>query len=122
MNREQINHLYANAPILLWPWLWVQIVVILARLEAASLRGEDSMVLIGVTKWYALHILYESDNLLERPPAKPFSYTGRVTFASLCETPETLWDTQTPLISHHTAPAAPSFYTCEYAEALRPVP
>ena len=122
MNREQINRLYQSAPILLWPWLWVQLVVILAKLEAASLRGEDSMVLIGVTKWYALHIIYESDNLVENPIGKPFSYTGRVTFASLCEPLENPLATQNPSISLQTAPAAPTLCTCEYAEALRPVP
>jgi hypothetical protein len=122
MNREQINRLYEMTPILLWPWLWVQLVVILAKLEAASLRGEDSMVLIGVTKWFALHIIYESDNLSERPVAKPFSYEGKVTFASLCEPLENPCDTQIPPISLHAAPIAPTLYTCEYAEALRPVP
>jgi hypothetical protein len=122
MNREQINRLYAMTPILLWPWLWVQLVVILAKLEAASLRGEDSMVLIGVTKWYALHIIYESDNLSERPAPKPFSYAGKVTFASLCQPLENPWDTQIPSISHHAAPSAPVLCTREYAEALRPVP
>jgi hypothetical protein len=122
MNREQINRLYAMTPILLWPWLWVQLVVILAKLEAASLRGEDSMVLIGVTKWYALHIIYESDNLSEHQAPKPFSSKGRVTFASLCEPLENPWATQIPLISLHTAPTAPTLCAFEYAEALRPVP
>jgi hypothetical protein len=81
------------------------------------------MVLIGVTKWYALHIIYQSDNLTERPVAgKPFSYEGKVTFASLCEPLENPCDTQIPPISLHAAPTAPTLYTCEYAEALRPVP
>jgi hypothetical protein len=81
------------------------------------------MVLIGVTKWFALHIIYESDNLSERPVAgNPFSSKGRVTFASLCEPLENPWATQIPLISLHTAPTAPTLCALEYAEALRPVP
>jgi hypothetical protein len=104
----------------------VQLVVILAKLEAASLRGEDSMVLIGVTKWFALHIIYESDSLIERQPAKPFSYEGKVTFASLCEPVENPWSPSNPIILHAKTPSvcitAPSHGTTEYAEALRPVP
>jgi hypothetical protein len=100
----------------------VQLVVILAKLEAASLRGEDSMVLIGVTKWYALHIIYESDNLSEYQAPKPFSYEGKITFASLCEPLENPWATQIPPIFRHTALTAPTLYAVEYAEALRPVP
>jgi hypothetical protein len=126
MNREQINHLYAQTPLLLWPWVWVQLIVILARMDAASLRGEDSTMLIGVTRWFTLHILYQSDNLSGYQAPEPFRYDGKVTSASLCEPSIAHW---TPLDTTNTAIIAANdntrgviCNTCEYAEALRPVP
>jgi hypothetical protein len=126
MNREQINQLYAQTPVLLWPWIWVQLIVILARMEAASLRGEDSTILIGVTHWFTLHILYQSDNLSGNEAPQAFTYDGNVTFASLCEPICAAWtpfnatnvlniaSNDNARHTHHTAK--------EYAEALRPVP
>ena len=126
MNRAQINRLYAQTPVLLWPWIWVQLVVILARLEAASLRGEDATELVGVTRWYALRVLFQSDNLSGYVAPESYSYAGNVTFASLCEAPTSMWtpfdstNVMNPAANDNTRAAISHIY--EYAEALRPVP
>ena len=126
MNRDQINQLYAQTPRLLWPWIWVQLIVILARLEAAALRGEDATVLIGVTHWFTLHILYQSDNLSGHKTQTHTTYAGRVTFASLCEGPCAPWALRNPVIFHSetvtSGITAPPVCTAEYEEAVRPVP
>ena len=111
---------------LLWPWIWVQLVVILARLEAASLRGEDATVLVGVTRWYALHVLFQSDNLSGYVAPESYSYEGNVTFASLCAPLNPHWAsfdaTNVTLIAANDTTCDTHFSTYEYAEALRPVP